>query len=95
MCQRNPLFREERTASRRFVQFVSLVRKFEMSLSKTDSMDAALNSILIDHFENCGNPHETIYKIWLLLNKEALSSTSLPLAFDRTNCLDVAKTKYH
>ncbi len=39
-----------------------------MSRPKPNSMEAALDSILSDHFDNSQNPHETIYRIWLLLH---------------------------
>ena len=37
-------------------------------MSKPDATKAELNSILSDHFDQHWNPHDTIYKIWLVLN---------------------------
>ncbi|MDO9564796.1 MAG: hypothetical protein Q7J60_24515 [Bradyrhizobium sp.] len=47
--------------------------KAAMSASKSPSIEAAIGSILADHFEQAENPHETIYRIWLLLNARALA----------------------
>lgn len=44
-----------------------------MSVSKSPSIETAIGSILSDHFERAENPHETIYRIWLLLNAPALA----------------------
>ena len=44
-----------------------------MSASKSPSIETAIGSILSDHFEHAENPHETIYRIWLLLNAPALT----------------------
>ena len=46
-----------------------------MSLSKTE---AALASILTEHFDNCENPHETIYRISLLLPNADYLSAKIP-----------------
>ncbi len=60
-----------------------------MSLVKILTIEAAINSVLSDHFENCQNPHETIHKIWLLLNADLKSSSEL------NNCLVRVERKYH
>lgn len=44
-----------------------------MSASKSPSVESAIGSILNDHFERAENPHETIYRIWLLLHAPALA----------------------
>lgn len=57
-----------------------------MSVPQADSAEAAISSILSDHFENSENPHETIYKIWLVLNARAVpafSTTRALLLHDR------------
>jgi len=41
-----------------------------MPVSKPNSLEAALNALLAAHFDNCENPHETISRIWLLLNAQ-------------------------
>lgn len=51
-----------------------------MPLPKPNSMEAALGSILSDHFDNSQNPHETIYRIWLLLNAGALHHSEVSAA---------------
>jgi hypothetical protein len=61
-----------------------------MLISKTDAMQAALGSILTDHFENSENPHQTIYRIWLLVNAAPLIS-SIAIGDDP----DIAPTDYH
>ncbi len=48
-----------------------------MSPPKPNSMEAALGSILSDHFDNSQNPHETIYRIWLLLNVGAIPRSEI------------------
>ncbi len=65
-----------------------------MSLPKPNSMEAALGSILSDHFDNSQNPHETIYRIWLLLNIGSPGNVSLEsaaVADDSIGSLNVAK----
>lgn len=47
-----------------------------MSVPQADSAEAAISSILSDHFENSENPHETIYRIWLVLNARAVPAFS-------------------
>jgi len=44
-----------------------------MSPCGPNSIEAAVASILNDHFENAENPHETIYRIWLLMSARELS----------------------
>jgi hypothetical protein len=46
-----------------------------MSLRKADSVETILRSILSDHFENAENPHETICRIWSLLNADPASDS--------------------
>ena len=60
-------------------------------------MEAALGSILSDHFDNSQNPHETIYRIWLLLNAGALcaSQEASAAADDGIDSLNVAKPTYN
>ena len=48
-------------------------------------MEEALGAILTDHFENAHNPHETIYRVWLLLNADALTKASLEGAVNQHN----------
>jgi hypothetical protein len=60
-----------------------------MSFGKILTIEAAIDLVLSDHFENCQNPHETIHKIWLLLNADAPSSSEL------NKCLVRAERKYH
>jgi hypothetical protein len=64
-----------------------------MSLSKAVCTEAAIGDILTDHFENSQNPHETIYRIWLLLNAKALSRSALNSRPDRMNCPVAAEIK--
>ena len=45
-----------------------------MSVPNPDSAEAAISSILRDHFENSENPHETIYRIWLVLNAREVAA---------------------
>jgi hypothetical protein len=66
-----------------------------MSLSKPVCTEAAIGSILTDHFENSENPHETIYRIWLLLNAEALSRSAFNSRPDRRDRPDAAKINYN
>lgn len=49
-----------------------------MLVSQAHSAEAAISSILSDHFENWENPHETIYKIWLVLNARAVRPFAQP-----------------
>jgi hypothetical protein len=48
-----------------------------MSSGKTVSIETALELVLSDHFENCQNPHETIHRIWLLLNADSTVGSAL------------------
>ena len=57
-----------------------------MSFDKMVTIEAAIDEVLIDHFEN---PHETIHKIWLMLNADSLSGSELNI------CLVRAERKYH
>jgi hypothetical protein len=66
-----------------------------MSLSKPGSMEAALGWILSDHFDTSHNPHETIYRIWLLLNGGSLSSLDLAVAVREIDDLRVAEPTYN
>ncbi len=60
-----------------------------MFLGKTLSIEAAIDLVLSDHFENCQNPHETIHRIWLLLNADSTSGSEL------NNCLVRPRRNYH
>lgn len=60
-----------------------------MSFDKMVTIEAAIDEVLIDHFENCQNPHETIHKIWLLLNADSIPGSELNI------CLVRAERKYH
>ena len=60
-----------------------------MSFDKMVTIEAAIAEVLSDHFENCQNPHETIHKIWLLLNAASISGSELNI------CLVRAERKYH
>jgi len=57
-----------------------------MSFDKMVTIEAAIDEVLIDHFEN---PHETIHKIWLLLNADSIPGSELNI------CLVRAERKYH
>ena len=35
-------------------------------------VEPLIDAILNDHFENHENPHETLYRIWLLINARTL-----------------------
>jgi len=48
------------------------LRKCSMSLDRPKTIEASIQALLSDHFENHENPHETIYKIWLLVNARVL-----------------------
>jgi hypothetical protein len=39
------------------------------------SLEAGMAEILQDHFENHQNPHETIHRMWTLLNLDANSNS--------------------
>ncbi|MES2197637.1 MAG: hypothetical protein V4517_24730 [Pseudomonadota bacterium] len=56
-------------------------------------MEAALGSILSDHFDNSQNPHETIYRIWLLLNVGALPRSEVSGAV--MDALNVSEPTYN
>ena len=60
-----------------------------MSFDKMVTIEAAIDAVLSDHFENCQNPHETIHKIWLLLNADSTPGSELNI------CLVRADRKYH
>jgi hypothetical protein len=60
-----------------------------MSFDKMATIEAAIDAVLSDHFENCQNPHETIHKIWLLLNADSTLGSELNI------CLVHAERKYH
>ncbi len=60
-----------------------------MSFDKMVTIEAAIDEVLSDHFENCQNPHETIHKIWLLLNAASTSGSEPNI------CLVRAERKYH
>lgn len=60
-----------------------------MSFYKMVTLEAAIDAVLSDHFENCQNPHETIHKIWLLLNADSTPGSELNI------CLVRADRKYH
>jgi hypothetical protein len=66
-----------------------------MSLPKSGSMEAALGSILSDHFDHSHNPHETLYRIWLLLNAGSLSSPAVAVAVREIGDLRIAEPTYH
>ena len=38
-------------------------------MQRRPAVEIALETILADHFERFENPHETIHRIWLLLNE--------------------------
>jgi len=61
----------------------------KMSFDKMVTIEAAIDEVLIDHFENSQNPHETIHKIWLLLNADSIPGSELNI------CLVRAERKYH
>lgn len=54
-----------------------------MPVPQADSAEAAISAILSHHFENSENPHETIYRISLVLNARAVpafrTTRALPL----------------
>jgi hypothetical protein len=54
-----------------------------MSSSKLLSIEAALELILSEHFENYQNPHETIYRVWLLLNRHTVGTFATIPAVNR------------
>jgi hypothetical protein len=58
-------------------------------------MEAALGWILSDHFDTSHNPHETIYRIWLLLNAGSLFSPDVAVAVREIDDLKVAEPVYH
>jgi len=60
-----------------------------MALGKTLTIEAAIDLVLSDHFENCQNPHETIHRIWLLLHADSTLGSEL------NNCLVRPRRKYH
>lgn len=68
-----------------------------MSLPKADSFENALGSILSDHFDNSQNPHETIYRIWFLLNVSSLCNASpeSTLVADHSDSSNVADPTYN
>lgn len=41
-------------------------------MTTSASLETTLASILRDHFDNAQNPHETIYRIWLMLNANGI-----------------------
>jgi hypothetical protein len=43
-----------------------------MSFVDLPPVEPLIDAILNDHFENHENPHETLYKIWLLINARTL-----------------------
>jgi hypothetical protein len=59
-----------------------------MPFGKILTIEAEIESVLSDHFENCQNPHETIHRIWLLLNADSPSKSELNI------CLVRAERKY-
>ena len=61
----------------------------KMSFDKMVTIEAAIDEVLIDHFENSQNPHETIHKIWLLLNADSIPGSELNI------CLVRAERKFH
>jgi hypothetical protein len=63
--------------------------------SKSQSIEAVLELILSNHFENCENPHETIYRIWLLLNVRSLPESSQAGTFDIAKRSELAGTDYN
>jgi len=50
--------------------------------AKPAPLEAALTAILADHFELCENPHQTIYRIALLLDAQ----TRVDSALEPTHC---------
>jgi hypothetical protein len=46
--------------------------------NNTTSLEAALHTVLAEHFDNGENPHETISRIWLLLNAVPLADFPPP-----------------
>ena len=60
-----------------------------MSFDKMVTIEAAIDAVLSDHFEYCQNPHETIHKIWLLLNADTTQGSELNICWVR------AEQKYH
>lgn len=69
-----------------------------MSSPKLNSMEAALGSILNDHFDNSHNPHETIYRIWLLFNIGPLANAWLEapaVTDDSASSFDLARPTYN
>ena len=63
-----------------------------MSLPKLGSLEMALGSVLTDHFENAQNPHETIYRIWLLLNAGSIAGAPSIVAMESPK---IDKLKYN
>jgi hypothetical protein len=45
-----------------------------MSAPDSTPLEVSISAILDAHFENCENPHETIYRIWLLLQPAELGA---------------------
>jgi hypothetical protein len=66
-----------------------------MSLPTSSSMEAALGSILSDHFDTSHNPHETLYRIWLLLNAGLLSNPDVAVVVREIDGLKVGKPTYN
>ena len=58
-------------------------------------METSLGSILSDHFDNSQNPHETIYRIWLLLNADSLSRRDVSVVADQIDDLNVSEPTYN
>lgn len=75
MCRVRRRFLRRNQSRRRTLDFGfnESFRKLVMSASKSPSIEAAIAAVLSDHFEHAENPHETIYRIWLLLNAPALT----------------------
>ena len=63
-----------------------------MSFPKSNCLETALGSILTDHFENAQNPHETIYRIWLLLNAGSIAGAPSIVAIEPPS---IDKSKYN
>ncbi len=63
-----------------------------MSLTKPNSLETALDSILTEHFENAQNPHETIYRIWLLRNAGSIAGAPSIAAMESPK---IDKLKYN
>jgi hypothetical protein len=61
-----------------------------MSPYKSQSIETAMELILSNHFEHCENPHETIYRIWLLLNIRTLTPSQGVAVIDRSEMASTA-----